>query len=179
MFKEIFFIAHRCSICDKNRVILGNTKNEIMKPFQYTILAILLSGFVATTYAQETTELIFHNSHEPKKQKAPFSDVVEAGNMYFLAGQIGMDHTTRTLVDGGIQAETKKAIENIKAVLEQHNLTLDNVVKCTVILADIDDFAAFNEIYVQYFTKKPARTTFAAKEIAANGQIEIDVIAVK
>ena len=90
-----------------------------------------------------------------------------------------MDHTTRTLVDGGIQAETKQAIENIKAVLEEHNLTLDNVVKCTVILADIDDFAAFNEIYVQYFTKKPARTTFAAKGIAANGQIEIDVIAVK
>ncbi|MBR9855667.1 MAG: RidA family protein [Algicola sp.] len=150
-----------------------------MKPFQYTILAILLSGFVATTYAQETTELIFHKSHESKKQNSPFSDAVQAGNMYFLAGQIGMDHGTRTLVEGGVQKETKQAIENIKAVLEQHNMTLDNVVKCTVILADIKDFAAFNEIYTQYFTKKPARTTFAAKDIAANGQVEIDVIAVK
>ncbi|MCK0160581.1 Rid family detoxifying hydrolase [Allomuricauda sp. F6463D] len=150
-----------------------------MKPFQYAILAILLSGFAATSYGQESTELIFHNSHEVKKQNAPFSDAVQAGNMYFLAGQIGMDHTTRTLVNGGVQAETGQTIKNIEAVLGQHGMTLDNVVKCTVILANIEDFAAFNEIYTQYFTKKPARTTFAAKAIAANGAIEIDVIAVK
>jgi 2-iminobutanoate/2-iminopropanoate deaminase len=129
--------------------------------------------------AQEKTELIFHQSHEPKKQKAPFSDVVKAGNLYFLAGQIGMDHSTRTLVSGGIQGETRQAIQNISEVLAQHGMTLDNVVKCTVILANIEDFAAFNEIYTQYFTQKPARTTFAAKDLAANGQIEIDVIAVK
>ncbi|MEC7264913.1 MAG: Rid family hydrolase, partial [Bacteroidota bacterium] len=64
-------------------------------------------------------------------------------------------------------------------VLAQHEMTLDNVVKCTVILSDISDFAAFNEIYAQYFTKKPARTTFAASGIAANGKVEIDVIAVR
>ncbi|MEC3965338.1 Rid family detoxifying hydrolase [Flagellimonas halotolerans] len=150
-----------------------------MKPFHYAILSILISGAMATSYAQETTEIIFHKSHEPKKQSAPFSDVVQAGNMYFLAGQIGMDHTTRTLVQGGVKAETEQAIKNIEAVLAQHDMTLDHVVKCTVILADIDDFSAFNEIYTQYFIKKPARTTFAAKGIAANGSIEIDVIAVK
>lgn len=99
--------------------------------------------------------------------------------MYFLAGQIGMDHTTRTLVKGGVKTETEQAIKNIEAVLAQHDMTLDHVVKCTVILANIDDFAAFNEVYTQYFTKKPARTTFAAKGIAAKGNIEIDVIAVK
>ena len=146
-----------------------------MKPFQRTIWAILLIGLVTTTYAQESTELIFHKSHEPKKQNAPYSDAVQAGNMYFLAGQIGMDQTTRTLVKGGIQ----KAIKNIQDVLAQHGLTLDNVVKCTVILANIEDFSAFNEIYTQYFTKKPARTTFAASGLAANAHIEIDVIAVK
>ncbi|MAU16438.1 MAG: reactive intermediate/imine deaminase [Muricauda sp.] len=150
-----------------------------MKPFQYAILLLCLAGFAPTACAQESTELIFHKSHEPKKQNAPYSDAVQAGNMYFLAGQVGMDHTTRTLVKGGIQAETEQAIKNIEAVLEQHDMTLDNVVKCTVILANIEDFAAFNEIYTQYFTKKPARTTFAAKAIAANGAIEIDVIAVK
>ena len=150
-----------------------------MKPFHYALLWILMSGFMATTYAQESSEIIFHKSHEPKKQNAPFSDAVQAGNMFFLAGQLGMDQTTRTLVEGGIQAETEQAIENIEAVLAQHGLTLDNVVKCTVILSDIGDFAAFNEVYTQYFTKKPARTTFAASGIAANGKVEIDVIAVK
>ena len=150
-----------------------------MKPFQRTIWAILLIGLVTTTYAQESTELIFHKSHEPKKQNAPYSDAVQAGNMYFLAGQIGMDQTTRTLVKGGIQKETEQAIKNIQDVLAQHGLTLDNVVKCTVILANIEDFSAFNEIYTQYFTKKPARTTFAASGLAANAHIEIDVIAVK
>ena len=97
----------------------------------------------------------------------------------FLAGQIGRDHSKGVLVEGGIQAETKQVIENIKAVLNHHNLSLDHVVKCTVILADINDFKAFNEIYTQYFTKKPARTTFAAANLAANAKIEIEVIAAK
>lgn len=150
-----------------------------MKPFQHILLVVLGSGLLGTAHAQENTEIIFHPSHEPKKQAAPFSDVVQAGNLFFLAGQIGMDHSSRTVVEGGIQVETEQTIKNIEAVLAQHGLKLDNVVKCTVILASMDDFAAFNEIYVKYFTKKPARTTFAASGIAANGKIEIDVIAVK
>lgn len=150
-----------------------------MKPFRYVFLIFLWVAYMVPANAQEKTELIFHQSHEPKKQNAPFSDAVQAGNLFFLAGQIGMDHSTRTLVSGGIQAETQQAIQNISEVLAQHGMTLDNVVKCTVILANIEDFAAFNEIYTQYFTQKPARTTFAAKDLAANGQIEIDVIAVK
>jgi len=122
---------------------------------------------------------VFHKSHEAKKQNAPFSDVVQAGNTLYLAGQIGMDNTTRTLVEGGVQAETKQTIENIKAVLEHHGASLDDVVKCTVILADINDFSAFNEIYKKYFTNKPARTTFAAAGLAANAKIEIECVAVK
>ena len=83
------------------------------------------------------------------------------------------------MVSGGIEAETKQTIQNIKDVLEHHNLSLDHVVKCTVILKDINDFKAFNSVYVQYFTKKPARTTFAASGLAGGASIEIDVIAVK
>ena len=150
-----------------------------MKPFQYILLVVLGSGLLGTTYAQENTEIIFHPSHEPKKQDAPFSDAVQAGNLFFLAGQIGMDHSSRTVVEGGIRAETEQTIKNIEAVLAQHGLKLENVVKCTVILSSMDDFAAFNEVYVKYFTNKPARTTFAASGIAANGKVEIDVIAVK
>ncbi len=142
-----------------------------------SITILLLSSHLIQ--AQETSGIIFHKSHEILKQTAPYSDVVEVGNLFFLAGQIGMDHSTRTMVEGGLQAETERAIQNIREVLKQHGLSLDQVVKCTVILSTMDDFAAFNEVYTKHFTKKPARTTFAAAGLARNAAVEIDVIAVK
>ena len=114
----------------------------------------------------EVSSPIFHASHEPKKQNAPFSDVVEVGNTYYLSGQIGMDHSTRELVVGGIEAETKQTLENIKNVLAQHQLKMKDVVKVTVVLDTIEDFGAFNAIYTTYFPQKPARTTFAAEALA-------------
>ncbi len=121
----------------------------------------------------------FHASHEPAKQNAPFSDVVRVGNTFYLSGQIGMDQKTRTLVPGGIQLETKQTLENIKAVLAHHGLEMQDVVKALVVLDDIRDFAAFNEIYQKYFPQKPARTTFAAESLAVGAKIEIEVVAVK
>ncbi len=141
-------------------------------------LFIFISIFLMSC-TTETSGIIFHKSHEPKKSEAPFSDAVQVGGVYFLSGQIGMDQTTRKLVGGGIKAETKQTLENIKAVLEHHNMSMDNVVKCTVILADIEDFSAFNEVYKAYFPLKPARTTFAAKGLAVGAKIEIECIAVK
>jgi len=134
---------------------------------------------ISQSCEHSSNEIKFHKSHEPSRLNAPFSDVVETDDLLFLTGQIGKDHSTGNLAEGGIKAETKRCIENIKAVLLQHNSDLDKVVKCTVILKDINDFAAFNEVYVQYFTKKPARTTFVASSLAGNASIEIDVIAVK
>ncbi len=122
---------------------------------------------------------IFHKSHEPKKSKTPFSDAVQVGDMFFLSGQVGIDHTTRKLVNGGIEAETKQTLENIKAVLDHHGMEMKDVVKCTVILADINDFSTFNAIYKTYFPQKPARTTFAAKDLAVGAKIEIECVAVK
>lgn len=145
----------------------------------FNIISILTLVLVTSVNAQEKTPITFHESHEEKKRAAPFSDAVEVGDFFFLAGQIGMDHSTRTMVNGGIQAETLQAIKNIEAVLQHHGLQLDNVVKCTVILSTMDDFAAFNEVYSKYFTKKPARTTFAASGLARDAKVEIDVIAAK
>ncbi len=150
-----------------------------MNRFQFVLVLVFAFAMCSPISAQESTELIFHASHEEKKQGAPFSDVVQAGNLYFLAGQIGMDHSTRTMVDGGITAETEQVIKNIAEVLKQHGLTLDQVVKCTVILSTMDDFGAFNEVYTQYFTRKPARTTFAASGLARNAKIEIEALAIK
>lgn len=142
------------------------------------ILNVLMLVFFMSCNVK-SNEVKFHKSHEPSRANVPYSDVVETDDLMFLTGQIGKDHKKGSLVEGGVKAETKQVIENIKAVLQHHNLELDNVVKCTVILKDINDFAAFNEVYQLYFTKKPARTTFAASGLAGNASIEIDVVAAK
>ncbi len=143
------------------------------------LIVIAMSCFGMISCKRENNIIIFHKSHEAKKQNAPFSDAVESNGFLFLSGQVGMNHTTRTLVEGGIEAETKQCLENIKAVLEHHNSSLDKVVKCTVILKEINDFATFNAIYKSYFPNKPARTTFAVSGLAVGASIEIDVIAAK
>ncbi|MFL1897410.1 RidA family protein [Aquimarina sp. 2-A2] len=146
----------------------------------YFFLVVFISGSVWSSYAQEEgQQIIFHKTHELKKEQAPFSDIVEVGKLYFLSGQIGLDHTTRQLVDGGIEAEMKQTLENIKAVLTHHQLSMNQVVKCTVILKNIDDFKTMNEIYKQYFPQKPARTTFAVANLALGAQIEIECVVAK
>jgi len=147
-----------------------------MKSIVKVCTILMLLSFVS---CNETTKITFHKSHNPERQNAPYSDAVEADGFLFLTGQIGTDPATRKLAEGGIKAQTKQVIENIKTVLEHHNTSLDKVVKCTVILSDINNFSAFNKVYKEYFTNKPARTTFAAANLAANAMIEIEVIAVK
>ncbi len=155
---------------------------------RYIVLVFLATLLFSCTQPQtkETPDAtvnkpvpVFHASHEPKKQNAPFSDVVQVGDTYYLSGQIGMDHGVRELVSGGIEAETRQTLENIKAVLAQHDLEMTDVVKAMVVLDDISDFGTFNAIYTQYFPQKPARTTFAAEALARGAKIEIEVIAVK
>ncbi|MEM9680246.1 MAG: Rid family detoxifying hydrolase [Bacteroidota bacterium] len=148
-----------------------------MKPIYLFLCLLMLFTYQSCTDSK--SEIIFHKSHEPSRSNAPFSDAVETDHLLFLTGQIGKDHSTGKLVGGGIKVETEQVINNIKAVLEHHNLSLEDVVKCTVILKDINDFSDFNSVYTQYFTKKPARTTFAASGLAGGASIEIDVIAAK
>ncbi|GAA4274291.1 RidA family protein [Aquimarina gracilis] len=143
------------------------------------VITFLCTVLVLGSCNTESSRAIFHKTHEPKKSEAPFSDAVQVGNLFFLSGQVGMDHNTRKLVPGGIKAETTQTLENIKSVLEHHDMQMKDVVKCTVILSDIDDFSAFNAIYKTYFPQKPARTTFAAKGLAVRAKIEIECIAVK
>lgn len=146
---------------------------------KYISLSLFLLAIFLQSCEHQKSEIIFHKSHEPSRANVPFSDAVETNDLLFLTGQIGKDHKAGKLVEGGIEAETKQVILNIQDVLKHHNLTLDHVVKCTVILKDIEDFATFNGVYTQFFTKKPARTTFAAGGLAGGASIEIDVIAAK
>ncbi|WP_435416579.1 RidA family protein [Polaribacter aestuariivivens] len=143
------------------------------------ILFLLLLVINFSCKNNSKTNVKHHKSHEESRQNTPFSDAVQVGKLFFLTGQIGKNHKTSKIVEGGIEAETKQTIKNIKAVLNYHNLTLNDVVKCTVILANIDDFNKMNTIYRTFFTDNlPARTTFAA-DLVGGANIEIEVIAAK
>jgi 2-iminobutanoate/2-iminopropanoate deaminase len=146
-------------------------------PFQ--ILFFLITILYFSCKNELTTTVKHYKSHEKSRANVPFSDAVQVDNLYFLTGQIGKNHKIGKLVEGGIEAETKQALLNIEAVLKHHNLTLNEVVKCTVILSNIDDFSKMNTIYRSFFTDNlPARTTFAAN-LVGNAKVEIEVIAVR
>ena len=111
--------------------------------------------------------------------KLPFSDAVRVGNLLFLSGKIGNLPGTSKLAPGGIQAETRQTMENIKASLERYGASLDRVVKCTVFLADMEEWAAMNEVYVQYFPEHPpARSAVGVSALALGARTEIECIAV-
>ena len=106
----------------------------------------------------------------------PFSEAVQAGDMLYLSGQIGVLPGGNVLAPGGIEGEARQAMDNIGAVLARRGLTFDAVVKCTAMLADINDWPAFNKTYVSYFKpdRLPARSAFAASGLAFGGRIELE-----
>jgi 2-iminobutanoate/2-iminopropanoate deaminase len=108
----------------------------------------------------------------------PYSQAVKVGNMVFCSGQIPIDPATGEFVSGGVSDQTVQVIKNLQAVLEAAGTSLNNVVKTTVFLADMNDFVAMNEIYAQYFTEKPARATVQAARLPRDARVEIEVIAV-
>lgn len=107
----------------------------------------------------------------------PYSQAVEVNGMLYTSGQIPLDPATGNIVDGDIKAQADRAMKNIIAVLEAAGTTADKVVKTMCFLADMDDFAAFNEVYAEYFTEKPARSCVAVKSLPKGALCEIEVIA--
>ena len=111
-------------------------------------------------------------------QGLPFSEAVRVGQLLFLSGKLGTDGSGR-LVPGGIAAETRQAMENIKATLERYGSSLDRVVKVTVMLADIAEWTAMNAVYVTYFKQHlPARSALGANGLSRGARVEIECIAV-
>jgi 2-iminobutanoate/2-iminopropanoate deaminase len=108
----------------------------------------------------------------------PFSSAVRVGNMLYLSGQVGVKPGTREVVAGGIGPETQQALENIKRVLQSAGSSMDRVVKCTVFLKDIADYAAMNQVYATFFPKDPpARSAMAGSGLALGARVEIECIA--
>ena len=109
----------------------------------------------------------------------PYSQAVEAGGMIYTSGQIPLDPESGQLVDGDIKQQADRAIKNVIAVLEAAGTSADKVIKTMCFLADMDDFADFNEIYAGYFTEKPARTCVAVKSLPKGALCEVEVIAIR
>lgn len=109
----------------------------------------------------------------------PFSAAVRVGDMLYLSGQIGTMPGTKGLVEGGIQAETKQTMDNLRMTLEKYGSDLDHVVKCTVFMADMAEWEAMNEVYVSYFkpSRMPARSALGASGLALGARVEIECIA--
>ena len=122
----------------------------------------------------ESPEIVYHSAGW---EGAPFSEAVQVGNMLYLAGQLGTNSELE-LVEGGVQAETRQTMENIKATVERLGSSMDNVIKCTVFMADMSEWQAMNEVYVTYFTNLPARSAMGGVNLALGASLEIECIAI-
>jgi 2-iminobutanoate/2-iminopropanoate deaminase len=108
----------------------------------------------------------------------PYSQAIRAGDLLFVSGQIPLDPATGQLVEGGIAAQTERVLTSIGKILEAAGGSLDQVVRCTVFLADLNEFAAMNEVYGRFFAQPaPARATVEVSRLPRDVRIEIDVIA--
>ena len=108
----------------------------------------------------------------------PYSQAIKAGGFVFVAGEKGIDPATGEIVQGGIQAETRRTLENIKGILAAGGATMDDVVATSVYMVNLDDFGAMNEVYAEYFKKNPpGRTTVGVTSLPAGASIEITATA--
>jgi 2-iminobutanoate/2-iminopropanoate deaminase len=121
----------------------------------------------------------FISSHGTKAAGLPFSDAVKVGDILYLSGQIGNLHGKMELAPGGIEGQTRQMMENIARILNSNGRSFDDVFKCTVMLADMSKWAAFNNIYVTYFRphRLPARAAFGANGLALGAAVEMECLA--
>lgn len=141
-------------------------------------IVVLLMVTACGKNVEKKTGTEFLTSDEFAELGLPFSEAVRVGDMLYLSGQIGNLPGTLELVPGGVQAETRQTMDNIRRVLENSGSGLDRVVKCTVYLADIAEWTAVNEVYRTYFEPPyPARSAMAGSGLALGARVEIECFA--
>jgi len=146
-------------------------RNIVGRNVVWLFLLLMANGVSAV-------DIEFKNPESFKKLGLPFSQAVRVGDLLFLSGQLGNAPGGLGLVEGGVEAETRQTMENIKAVLESNDLGLDRVVKCTLFLADIKEWPKVNAVYKTYFGENPpARSALAASGLALDARVEIECIA--
>lgn len=148
---------------------------------QRTIPAIIAAGVLLSACDRSgpdaTTDVEYLDAPGTEDLGLPFSSAVRVDGMLYLSGAIGNTPGTFNLVPGGIEAETRRTMDNIKATLEQFGSSMDRVVKCTVFLADMNEWAAMNDVYRTYFRNAPARSALGASGLALGARVEIECIA--
>lgn len=138
--------------------------------------SVVLVSLVLAASCAHAARLQFNTGTQPSP--GPFSPSVRVDHLLFLSGQIGIDSTGR-LVTGGIRAETRQAMENIRAEVERNGSSMARVAKCTAFLADMAEWPAMNEVYATFFPgPKPARSAFGSTGLARGARVEIECIAV-
>jgi reactive intermediate/imine deaminase len=151
-----------------------------MKSFYVFLEVIIFAILGSICFAPEAIgkQAEYFLSQRNIENNYPFSNAVRVGDLLFLSGELGTLPNSSKLVEGGINNETKQTMDNIKTSLAKHSLTMNDLVKCTVMLADIKDWPAFNQVYTGYFPKHfPARSAFAASGLALNARVEVECIA--
>jgi len=147
------------------------------------LAAVAVTALVACAApppAEEVDRVDYLNSGKSLPIGLPFSEAVRVGDTLYLSGQIGNIPGTLELVPGGVEEEARQVMENIKTSLETHGYSMSDLVKCTVMLADIGDWPAFNEIYKKFFTGRyPARSAFGANGLAVGASVEVECFAVR
>jgi len=110
----------------------------------------------------------------------PYSQGVLVGNQLFVSGQIAIDPETGSMIDGTIEEETERVLENIGAILKAASMTFENVVRCEVVMTDVNDYAQINEVYARYFNEQPpARQAVQVEALPRNARVEISCVAVR
>lgn len=144
--------------------------------YKSLIAPIALLLLTAPAHSQ-SGDIEYFPASGPGGRVLPFSDAVRVGNVLYLSGKLGT--TQDGLAPGGIAAETRQALENIRASLERHGSSMDRVVKCTVFLADMAEWEQMNEVYVTFFGENlPARSALGTSGLALGGRVEIECIGV-
>jgi 2-iminobutanoate/2-iminopropanoate deaminase len=149
-----------------------------MKTPPILLAAVLMSA--ATTASAAESGVAFLNSGKVLPTNLPFSEAVRVGDTLYLSGMIGVEPGQMKLVSGGMKAEAMQTMGNIKRVLELNGYAMSDIVKCTVMLADMSEWAAFNEIYRSYFSGRfPARSALGANGLALGARVEVECMAVR
>jgi len=140
----------------------------------YSVLLVFLLVSCQNQQSTDNSQMVEYLGSDMNSPK-PFCEAVRVGNLLILSGSLGRDPETRKLAPRGIKGETRQAMENIKSTLEKFGSSIDHVVKCTVMLADISEWEAMNEVYITYFNKhKPARSAFGTNGLAGDARVEIE-----
>ncbi len=149
-----------------------------VRPLSLPFAAILMLALPLAASAAEPAKTEFLNSPQALAADLPFSQAVRHGDTLYLSGQVGTVPGTRNLVPGGLRAEAQQALENIRAALAANGRTTADLLKCTVMLADMADWPAFNEVWRAFLKKPyPARSAFGASGLALGARVEVECIA--